>query len=167
VHDRRYRQHDDGRQHTLSRAGEDLGHGHQPDRAGRLDPVLDLPGETELLGHGEGDRLHSLEHDRDPDDPGHENGRERGLSGGTLPADALADLREDEQEDKAEQERLDDRAQHELPEMLAQNDEIAQHERAQRGPARGGHGPGGAPPIRRDGASGAADSAISRATPAL
>ena len=69
-----------------------------------------------------------------------------------VPADALPDLREDVQEDEAEQERLDDRAQHELPQVLAQHDEVAQQQRAERGPARGGHGAGGAaadPPGRR------------------
>ena len=41
---------DDGRgDEALRRAGENLGDGHQPDRARRLDPVLDLAGEAELL----------------------------------------------------------------------------------------------------------------------
>ena len=54
------------------------------------------------------------------------------------PADALPDLREHVEEDEAQQERLDDRAQHELPQVLAQHDEVAQQQRDQRGPACGG-----------------------------
>ena len=87
-----------------------------------------------------------------PTTPGHQDGRERGLGRRAVPADALADLREDVQEDEAQQERLDDRAQHELPQVLAQHHQVAQQQRAQRGPARGGHRPGRAaadPPGRR------------------
>ena len=132
-----------GRDHALGRAGQHLGDRHQPDRAGRLDPVLDLPGEAELLGHGQRDRLDALEHDRDADHAGHQDGGERGLGRRAVAAaDALADLREHEQEHEAEQERLDERAQHELPQVLAQHDQVAQQQRAQRGPARGGDRPG-------------------------
>ena len=46
---------------------------NEPDRARRLDAVFDFTGEAELLRHGEGDRLHALEHDRDPDNARHEN----------------------------------------------------------------------------------------------
>ena len=68
---------DDGRrEHALHRAGQDLGHRHQPDRARRLDPVLDLAGEPELLGHLQGDGLDALEHDRDPDHARDEHGGE-------------------------------------------------------------------------------------------
>jgi hypothetical protein len=69
-----------------------------------------------------------------------------------VPADTLPDLRENVEEDEAEQERLDDRPQHELPEVLAQHDDVAQQERAQCGPARRGHRAGGGaadPPGRR------------------
>src|SRR4029077_9984874 len=75
---------------------------------------------------------------------GPRGGRERGWAEGVCAADTLPDLREDVQEDEAEQERLDDRAQHELPQVLAQHHEVPQHQRAQRGPARRGHRAGGA-----------------------
>ena len=52
---------------------------HQPDRARRLDAVLDLAGEPELLGHLQGHGLDALEHDRDPDHAGNEHGGERRL----------------------------------------------------------------------------------------
>ena len=51
-------------------------------------------------------------------------------------ADALTDLGEDVEEDEAQQERLDQGPQHELAEVLAQHDEIAQQQRGQSGPAR-------------------------------
>jgi hypothetical protein len=49
VDDRGDGQDDHGRDQSLNRTGQHLGHGHQPDGAGRLDPVLDLAGEAELL----------------------------------------------------------------------------------------------------------------------
>ena len=45
---------------------------------------------------------------------------------GPWPADALADLGEHEQEHEAQQEGLDEGPQHELPQVLAQHDEVAQ-----------------------------------------
>ena len=57
-----------------------LAHRHQPDRARRLDPVLDLAGEPELLGHLQRHRLDALEHDRDPHHAGDEHGGERRLA---------------------------------------------------------------------------------------
>ena len=81
VHDRGDGQHDDRGQHALGRAGQHLLDRHQPDRAGRLDPVLDLAGEAELLGHGQGDGLHALEHDRDADHARDQDGGEGRLLG--------------------------------------------------------------------------------------
>ncbi len=63
-------QDDDGRDDPLGAAGEHLGDGDQPDRAGGLDPVLDLTGEAELLGQLHGHRLDALEHDGKPTTPG-------------------------------------------------------------------------------------------------
>jgi len=73
----RDRQHDRRGQHALGRARQHFGYRDEPDRAGRLHPVLDLAGETELLGHGQRDRLYALKHHRDPDDAGYEDGGER------------------------------------------------------------------------------------------
>ena len=77
VHHRRDGKDDGGGDHALHRPGQDFGHGHQPDRARRLDPVLDLAGEPEFLGHLQGDGLDPLEHDGYPHDPRHEHGGER------------------------------------------------------------------------------------------
>jgi hypothetical protein len=101
-----------------------------------LDPVLDLACVTELRGHRERDRLNALEHHRYPDDAWHEDGCEGRLCRGPKPPDALADLRENEQENKAQQERLDQGAQHELPPVLAQHEQVARNERPERCPAR-------------------------------
>ncbi len=71
---------DDGGEDGLGGAREHLGHGHEPDRAGRLHAVLDLAGVAELLGKLQGDGLDALEHDADGDDAGHEDGGERRLA---------------------------------------------------------------------------------------
>ena len=129
VHHRGDRQHDRGRQDAVDGTGDDLGDGDEPDGAGRLHPVLDLAGEAKLPRHVEGNRLHVLESHRAADDPGHKDGREgrllfRALASDALASDALADLRRDLQEDEKQQERLDQRPEHELPQVLAQHDEI-------------------------------------------
>jgi len=43
-------------------------------------------------------------------------------------ADALPDLREHVEEDEAKQEGLDQRAQHEFPEVLAQHHQVTQEQ---------------------------------------
>ena len=65
-----------GRDHALDRSREHLRERDEPDRARRLDAVLDLAREAELGRERERDGLDSLEHDRDRDDPRHEHGRE-------------------------------------------------------------------------------------------
>ena len=119
VHDGRDGEDDDGSAHTLHRAGRDLAHRDQTHRQRRQHPVLDLLGVAELLDHRQGDRLDALEHDRQPDDTGHEHGGERRLAAGASAADALADLREHVEEHEDQQQRLDDRARDELVEVLA------------------------------------------------
>ena len=103
-------------------------------RHGRQDAVFDLAGVAELLHHRQRDRLDALHEDRDPDDTGDEQGRESGSRVGA--ADALADLREHVREHEDEQQRLEDRARDELLERLAQHDEVAQQQRAERDPGR-------------------------------
>jgi hypothetical protein len=56
-------------------------------------------------------------------------------------ADTLAYLRENEEKYKAQQERLDERAKHELPEVLTHHKKIPQDQRLERRPARDGDGP--------------------------
>ena len=140
---------------SLYRPREDLGHRHQPDRAGRLHPVLDLAGESELLGHDQGHRLHALEEDGDPHHAGDQQRGEGRLGHRAAPAaDALADLREDVEEDEAEQERLDEHPDHELDQVLAQHHQVAEDQRPQRSPAgvEGRRGSGSTRPWRPAGA---------------
>ena len=116
--------------------GEHLRHRDKPDRARRLHPVLDLPRKAELLCHSKGDRLDSLEHDRDPDHSWNEDRRKAGFRRGAVPADALPDLGEDVEEDEAQKKRLDQGAQQDLPKVLAQHDDVPKHESSERGPTR-------------------------------
>src|SRR5712691_646289 len=104
---------------------------------GRLDAVLDLAGEAELLRHGHRDRLDALEHRGDADHARHQDRRERGLIGRAVASDALPDLGEHVEEHEAEQERLDQRADDEFPQVLAEHDQVAQQQRAKRGPTGG------------------------------
>ena len=65
--------------------GEHLGDRDQPDRARRLDAILDLAGVAELGRELQGDRLDALEHDRDRDDAGNQDRREGRLVGCAVP----------------------------------------------------------------------------------
>ena len=122
---------DRGGDQALGAAGDHLGDGDQPDRAGRLHPVLDFAGEAELLGQLHGDGLDALEHDGEPDDAGHQHGGERRLGAGDAAgrADALADLGEDVEEDEAQEERLDQGADGELDLVLPEHDQVALDQR--------------------------------------
>src|ERR1019366_583498 len=96
----------------------------------------------------------ALEHDRDPDDPGHEHSREGRLgrprrrpTAGAPASDPLSDRGKHVQEHEHEQKRLHERANHELGEVLAQDHQVAQHERHER---RAAGGEGGARWLDRD-----------------
>src|SRR5665213_205527 len=118
---------DDGRRdETLHRARQYFRDGDEPNGARRLHAVLDLTGEAELLGHGECNRLHSLEHQRDSDDPGNENRREGRRACTPTAANRLTDLWKDEEEDEAQEKGLNQGPQDELPERLSQHHHVAQ-----------------------------------------
>ena len=72
-----------------------------------------------------------------PTTPGTRMVAKAGLGRRPLAPDALADLREHEEEHEAQQERLDQRPQHELAQVLAQHQEVAQDQRPQGGHAGG------------------------------
>ena len=169
VDDRGDGEHDGGGDQALGAAGDHLGDRHQPDRAGRLHPVLDLPGEAELLRHGRATAWMPWNMIEMPDDAGHQHGGEGRLGRrAAAAADALADLREDVEEDEAQQERLDERAQDELDRCFRSTTRSRSIRAPQRGPAGGGRRAGRAG--RRCGAGvgglgGQRWSAISRAGP--
>jgi hypothetical protein len=137
VDDRGDREDDGGGDEALAGSGDDLRDGHQPDRTRRLDAVLDLTGEAELLGELHGDGLDPLKHDGEPDHPGYEHRGERRLGAGHAAGgtDALSDLREDVEEDEAEEERLHQGAHGELDLVLPEHDHVAQDEGAEGRPA--------------------------------
>ena len=124
------REDDGGGEERLECARDDLLEADHPDRDRRQDAVLDLLRDAELLHERQRDRLDPLEVDRDGDQAGDEDGRERDAA--RAAADPLADLREDVREDEDEEQRLHDRAQHELPDLSPEHADIAGQHRAER-----------------------------------
>src|SRR5665213_1165498 len=135
VHHRGNGKDNEDRDESLDRRRKDLRNRHEPNRAGRLDAVLYLPCESELLRHRERNRLNALKHDRNTHHARHENrGESRGT--GRRSADRLTDLWEHEEEDEAEEEGLDQRSEHKLLLRFPDHDEVTKYQRSHRGTTR-------------------------------